>query len=82
MPTDVNQTFNGFTGNMSHIAGMNNNNDESMLLNNSYAPTALNNSNINIKNGRSTFVRMGKAAAPISSVQMAKDVYRKNQIGS
>ena len=53
---------------MSHIGGMNNNNDESMILNNSYAPTALNNSNINIKNGRATFVRMGKAAAPISSV--------------
>lgn len=66
MNTDINTTFNAFNANTSH---------ENILLNNSYAPTSLNQSNLGIRIPK-TFIKMGKAA-PISSVQMAKDIYRK-----
>lgn len=64
--SDHNLTFNGIL------------NTSDAPLNTSYAP--LNQSNIvGIKNPK--IVRMGKAA-PISSVQMAKDLYRKDQTAS
>jgi len=45
------------------------------MLNASYIPSSLNQSNLGIKNPRQ-MAKMGRAA-PITTVQMAKDIYRK-----
>jgi hypothetical protein len=58
---------------MTHAAA-----DHSALLSSSYMAD-LNTSNIL---GHPRQLRLGKAAGPISSVQMAKDVYRKEQTAS
>ncbi|CDW82045.1 protein kinase domain containing protein [Stylonychia lemnae] len=70
--TDVNTTFQGYNNG----SGLG---DDTSFINNSYAPSNLNQSYLGLKNRNS--IRMGKAA-PMSSVQMAKDIYRKGQTAS